>query len=109
MTCRICLEPGGEELCKCLSTTTLGVLLGLLVGAVFGLWPFRATRTPVVGDTIRGQLIETTAQAEAVKPSRWPLESFDPSPGIVLGSIAMLLVGFLISLGITRLGRTERL
>lgn len=90
-------------------SATLGVLLGLLVGAVFGLWPFRATRMPVVGDTIRGQLIETTAQAEAVKPSRWPLESFEPSVGIVLGSIALLVAGFLISLCITRLGRGERL
>lgn len=90
-------------------SATLGVLLGLLVGAVFGLWPFRATRAPVVGDTIRGQLIETTAQAEAVKPSRWPLESFEPSAGIVLGSIALLVAGFLVSLCITRLGRGERL
>ena len=88
---------------------TLGVLLGLLIGAVFGLWPFRATREPVVGDSIRGQLIETAAQAEAIKPSRWPLEAFEPSAGVVLGSLGLMLIGFLVSLGITRLGRNERL
>ncbi len=90
-------------------SATLGVLLGLLIGAVFGLWPFRAGRAPVVGDSIRGQLIETTAEAEAIKPSRWPLESFEPSPGVILGSLALLGIGFLVSLGITRLGRNERL
>jgi len=90
-------------------SSTLGVLLGLLVGAVFGLWPFRATRSPVVGDIVRGQLMETDAQAQAIKPSNWPLESFDPDFGTIIGAIALLLGGFIISLLITRLGRHEKI
>ena len=90
-------------------SATLGVLLGLLVGAVFGLWPFRATRSPVVGDIVRGQLVETDAQAQAIKPSNWPMESFDPGVGMIIGAVALLLGGFIISLLITRLGRHEKI
>jgi putative membrane protein len=88
---------------------TLGVLLGLLVGAVFGLWPFRATRAPVVGDIIRGQLVETESQAEAIKPSRWPMESFEPGFGMIVAAIAIAILGFTVSLLITRMGRDERI
>jgi len=90
-------------------SATLGVLLGLLVGAVFGLWPFRATRSPVVGDIVRGQLVETDAQAQAIKPSNWPMESFDPGLGMFIGAVALLLGGFIASLLITRLGRHEKI
>lgn len=90
-------------------SATLGVLLGLLVGAVFGLWPFRATRSPVVGDIVRGQLVETDAQAQAIKPSNWLMESFDPGVGMIIGAVSLLLGGFIISLLITRLGRHEKI
>jgi putative membrane protein len=86
---------------------TLGVLLGLLIGAVFGLWPFRATRQPIVGDFVQGRLIETSAQAETIEPSKWPMESFAPSFGMIVGAIALALIGFVISLAISRLGRNE--
>jgi putative membrane protein len=36
---------------------TLGVLLGLLLGAVVGLWPFQSAVRPAIGDIVRGQLM----------------------------------------------------
>ncbi len=33
---------------------TLGLLMGLVLGAVFGLWPFQHILEPVVGETVNG-------------------------------------------------------
>ena len=55
---------------------TMGFLLGLLVGAVFGLWPFRMPVPPQVGTIVRGDLIESVEQAEAVKAKYWPTVGF---------------------------------
>jgi putative membrane protein len=86
---------------------TLGVLIGLLMGAVFGLWPYRAPVRPHVGDMIRGQLIETQAQIDAVDPGHWASASFSPSIAMVAGSLALIIVGVLASLAISRLGRED--
>ena len=86
---------------------TLGVLIGLLLGAVFGLWPYRAPVKPQAGDMIRGQLIETQAQIDAIDPGHWASAFYAPSLGMVVGSCALLLVGFAASLTISRLGREE--
>ena len=86
---------------------TLGVLIGLLLGAIFGLWPYRAPVEPRVGDMIRGQLIETQAQIDAIDPGHWASAFYVPSAGMVAGSFALLLVGFAASLAISRLGREE--
>ena len=36
---------------------TLGALLGLLLGAVIGLWPFQAGVAPSPGDEFRGDVV----------------------------------------------------
>lgn len=86
---------------------TLGVLIGLLLGAVFGLWPYRAPVKPQAGDMIRGQLIETQAQIDAVDPGHWASAFFSPSVAMVAGSLALIIVGFLASIAISRLGRKD--
>ena len=58
---------------------TLGVLLGLLVGAVIGLWPFQEGVRPNVGDMIKGQVLTEATLAE-LDPEDWPTRTFSPAP-----------------------------
>ncbi|MCH2148570.1 MAG: DUF368 domain-containing protein [Phycisphaerales bacterium] len=87
---------------------TLGVLLGLLLGSVFGLWPFRAPVAPQIGDFIRGQLLETQEQVDAVNPDHWNAAAFAPSLGMAMAAVGLLAVGYIISVSIARLGRNEQ-
>lgn len=75
---------------------TLGVLLGLLLGAVIGLWPFQQGVAP---QTLTPELL-----AE-LDPEDYPTEYFRPGVAQVFGSVAMILVGFGVTLGVSRLGR----
>jgi len=45
---------------------TLGVLLGLLVGAVVGLWPFQTVRVPEPGMLIKGQAVEVVDEGSGL-------------------------------------------
>ena len=83
---------------------TLGVLLGLLLGAVVGLWPFQQGVAPSVGDTFKGQTLTPERLAE-LTPEDYPTDYFRPGAAQVIGSIAMILVGFGGTLGVSRLGR----
>jgi len=83
---------------------TLGALLGLLLGAVAGLWPFREPVIPEVGSVIRGERIETVAQAEAVPLKHRPTRGFPPSAGLVAGAVGLAAVGFGLSLLVGRIG-----
>lgn len=87
---------------------TLGVLLGLLLGAPAGLYPFKQGVPPAPGDLYRGQVL-TAPEAEALleKPRAWSERRFDPSPGQVLGAIALLGVGIVATVAVGRLGREE--
>ena len=83
---------------------TMGFLLGLLVGAVFGLWPFRMPVPPQVGTMVRGDLIESVEQAEAVKTKYWPTVGFTPTAAQIGGAAGLILVGVMISGSIGLLG-----
>lgn len=87
---------------------THGFLLGLLAGAVFGLWPFAAPRAPQVGEIIRGQAV-TQAQVDAtsIEMRHWPLEHVAPSGGQLMAAFGLILAGFAASAGIGRLGSTD--
>jgi len=84
---------------------TYGVLLGLLVGAVFGLWPFQAPNAPKIGDTIRGQVLTTQEMVDGVNEKYYQLSYFDPSTQQVIIAILLLVAGFLVTVGIDRLGK----
>ncbi len=79
---------------------TLGVLLGLLLGSVVGLWPFQEPRAPAPGDVIKGRVV-TAASLASIDPEDWRLSRFDPNGGqaalsmtcIGLGLGATLLIG----------------
>jgi putative membrane protein len=84
---------------------TLGFLIGLLLGAVVGLWPFREPVRPEVGDVVKGQVLEDQAMIDAVEVEDWPTRRFDPGAGRV--GLALLLVasGVGVTLLVDRIGR----
>ncbi|MEM6290143.1 MAG: DUF368 domain-containing protein [Myxococcota bacterium] len=84
---------------------TLGSLLGLLVGAVAGLWPFQQGVAPAVGDTFKGQLV-TAATLPTLKPEDFPTEYFSPEVTQIAGALALVVVGYFITVGVARLGGT---
>lgn len=82
---------------------TLGALLGLLVGAVVGLYPFQAPIPPELGFMDHGRVLERHELAE-VDPKDWPLARFAPGPGQVAGSAALIALGLGVTIAISRLG-----
>lgn len=83
---------------------TLGFLIGLLLGAVVGLWPFREPVQPAVGDVIKGQVLDAQT-IEELEVEDWPTRRFDPGAGQV--GLALLLVGagFGLTTLVDRVGR----
>jgi len=78
---------------------TLGVLLGLLVGAVVGLWPFQEPVKPVAGQVVKGQVMTQEKITELDKDD-WPTQTFTPAVGHVAGAMGIVLVGFSVTLAI---------
>jgi putative membrane protein len=88
---------------------TYGVLLGVLLGAFIGLYPFGAYRAPVVGDRVAGQTltIETLPKYQDDK-DKWPLEFFTPTTTQVALSLALLALGFAAGWALTKLEREDK-
>ncbi|MCP5060598.1 MAG: DUF368 domain-containing protein [bacterium] len=86
---------------------TLGLLLGLLVGAVAGLWPFQHGVAPEAGDVIKGQVISTADIAE-IDPEDWRVERFGPSSSQLSGAAGLILAGLAATLLIDRVGRRSK-
>jgi putative membrane protein len=86
---------------------TLGVLIGLLLGSVVGLWPFQTYVKPTVGETvIKGQLVTAENVADFDRED-WPTQWFRPSLGQVAASLTLIGLGLGITLGVAALGGTE--
>jgi len=83
---------------------TLGVLLGLLLGAVAGLWPFQHGVPPALGEIFNGQPLTQETLAELDRED-WPLVRFAPSPGQAGGSLALILLGLAVTLAVDGVGR----
>ena len=85
---------------------TLGVLIGLLLGAVVGLWPFQAPVPPSIGDTVKGQVV-TAETLDGIEVEDWPTRTFRPEATQVAGALGLILAGFVVTLVIARLGRED--
>ena len=83
---------------------TLGALLGLLLGAVLGLWPFREPVPPAPGSWINGVLVESSAAALEIPTRHWPTRAFNPSGGQLFAAVGLVVLGFGICWGVGRLG-----
>jgi putative membrane protein len=84
---------------------TLGFLIGLLLGAVVGLWPFREPVQPAIGDVVTGQTLEDAAMVQQVELEDWPTQRFDPSAGQVGLAILLVATGIGVTLLVDRVGR----
>ncbi|MEO0632140.1 MAG: DUF368 domain-containing protein, partial [Planctomycetota bacterium] len=88
-------------------SATLGVLLGLLLAAPLGLYPFREGVPPQIGDEIRGELV-TAETIDDVDPKDWTQQPFAPSTVQIAGAGGLAVLGFVATLGIARLGRERK-
>ncbi|MFW5732903.1 MAG: DUF368 domain-containing protein [Planctomycetota bacterium] len=82
---------------------TLGVLLGLLFGAVIGLWPFQQGVEPPLGSTFKGQVVTPGLRAK-LSPDDWPTEFFTPEWWQVPAALGLIVAGFAVTTLIGRLG-----
>ncbi|MFK7738666.1 MAG: DUF368 domain-containing protein [Pirellulaceae bacterium] len=85
---------------------TLGALLGLLVGSTAGLWPFQQGVEPKIGEQIKGQVVTAESLAE-IDPEDWKTEFFTPSTVQALSALALVAVGFGVTMGVARIGGEE--
>jgi putative membrane protein len=90
---------------------TLGVLLGLLLGAVIGLWPFQQAVPPVEGVLFRGDAVVLVDGRPVMRTTRRPIDVkdydtafFSPSAVQIAGSLAAIAAGFALSMAVARLG-----
>ena len=82
---------------------TLGILLGLLLGSVVGLYPFQQPVAPEAGYVHRGRVLDA-AEAAALDEKYWPLERYGPGGGQAAGALALVLAGLGATLLIDRIG-----
>ncbi len=90
---------------------TLGVLLGLLLAAPAGLYPFRVGVPPVVGEVFKGQPVTEANVGEFADPVNakdWREQRFTPTLPQVAGSLALIGAGFAMTLAVARLGREPK-
>jgi putative membrane protein len=85
---------------------TLGLLVGLLVGAVVGLWPFQEGFAPELGSFWKGREVTGAVLAD-LDPEDYPTRWFSPSAGQAIGSLALIALGFAMTLGVARIGADD--
>jgi putative membrane protein len=83
---------------------TLGLLLGLLLGAVAGLWPFQEGVPPEPGDMVKGRLV-TRENVHEIAPEDYATAHFRPTGRHMAWSAFLLASGFALTYGISRTGR----
>lgn len=100
---------------------TLGLLLGLLLGAVIGLWPFQHGVSPQEGAMFRGDrvvLIDGQPMMERtgrpIQPKDYDTEVFTPTTKQAGGALLFIALGFAMSSAVAHLGsgkpnRTEKI
>ena len=81
---------------------TAGLLLGLLVGSVVGLWPFQQGVQPIVGDVVKGRVMTAELIAQ-LKADDWPVKLFAPTAVQVMIAIVLAVVALVMTVAITRL------
>lgn len=81
---------------------TFGLLVGVLLGAVIGLWPFQQSVQPVAGQTVRGAVM-TAESAAAMARDDWPVRFFAPSLAQVAMALGLIALGYGLAMLLERL------
>lgn len=87
-------------------TQTLGILLGLLIGSVAGLYPFKEYVAPQIGDVIKAERV-TAENLEEIEKEDWPTQAFRPSLTTAAMSLGLVGIGFAITLGVGQIGKDK--
>ena len=82
---------------------TLGALMGLLVGAVFGLWPFQEGVPPKVGEMFKGEILTSERLAE-LTPDKYPTDFYTPSFTGVMMALGLVGLGYLVTTLVAKIG-----
>jgi putative membrane protein len=82
---------------------TLGALLGLLFGAVVGLWPFYEPVEPKLGEVIAGRVI-TAENLSEIDIEDHQLARFDPTAGQAATALALIGLGIAGTALVARVG-----
>ncbi len=82
-------------------------MLGLLAGAVVGLWPFQRGVRPNAGEVLDGFLLAADDIAR-LEPESWPVQFFDPGAGQVLLAVLLIGVGLAVTTSIDRVSRGHK-
>lgn len=82
---------------------TLGVLMGLLVGAVLGLWPFQEGVAPEVGQVFKGQILTAERLAE-LTPDKYPTVFYTPTLADIAMALGLIVLGYAITTLVARVG-----
>ena len=90
----------GLEVIDLLEVSTL---VGLLLGAVVGLWPFSQPVPPSPGDVIDGEVVTTETVAE-IDIGDWRLVGFDPGAGQAAGALGLVGLGIAGTALVARVG-----
>jgi len=101
---------GVSNLLRCLleryEKLTLGALIGLLLGAVVGLWPFQEGVPPELGSVWKGQVVSDVLLAD-LDPEDYPTRWFGPSVGQAISAICLVALGVAMTLGVARIGADD--
>ncbi len=82
---------------------TLGLLIGLLLGSVIGLWPFQQGVPPQVDSVVKGQQV-SAANLDQIDKEDWPVEFFAPAAGQLAAALGLIVLGFGITQAVAAIG-----
>lgn len=85
---------------------TAGALLGIVVGAIGGLWPFRQHVMPKVGEVVQGVTV-TAENVGTIDKDKWPVEFFAPTFTQVLMAIGLIVLGYVLAKLLSKLDPGE--
>jgi len=83
-----------------------GVLLGVVVGAIGGLWPFRVGVVPQVGEVVKG-VTATVENLTLIDPSDYRMVFFTPSSTQLAASLALVLLGIALAYAMSHIDPEE--
>jgi len=86
---------------------TFGLLLGVLMGAFIGLYPFASYVQPAVGDVIKGVTI-TAENLASIDKDDWKLKFYSPTLMQFGISIVLIIAGLVAARLLARLDPEER-